>query len=32
MVIGKPNYTKGGTQAKGIWKQGPEANFWSQEG
>ena len=23
---------KGETQAKGIWKQGPEANIWAQKG
>ena len=22
------SYIKGGTQAKGIWKQDPEANIW----
>ena len=26
------SYIKGGTQAKGIWKQDPEANIWAQEG
>ena len=26
------SYIKGGTQAKGIWKQDPEANIWTQEG
>ena len=26
------SYIKGGIQAKGIWKQDPEANFWAQEG
>ena len=25
-------YIKGGIQAKGIWKQDPEANIWAQEG
>ena len=25
------SYIKGGMQAKGIWKQGPEANIWAQE-
>ena len=25
------SYIKGGTQAKGILKQDPEANVWSQE-
>ena len=24
-------YIKGGIQAKGIWKQDPEANIWAQE-
>ena len=26
------SYIKGGIQAKGIWKQDPEANIWAQEG
>ena len=26
------SYIKGGMQAKGIWKQVPEANIWVQEG
>ena len=26
------SYIKGGMQAKGIWKQDPEANIWTQEG
>ena len=26
------SYIKGGMQAKGIWKQDPEANIWAQEG
>ena len=26
------SYIKGGTQAKGIWKQDPEANIWSPRG
>ena len=26
------SYIKGGIQAKGIWKQDPEANIWIQEG
>ena len=26
------SYIKGGSQAKGIWKQDPEANIWAQEG
>ena len=26
------SYIKGGMQAKGIWKQEPEANIWAQEG
>ena len=26
------SYIKGGIQAKGIWKQNPEANIWAQEG
>ena len=26
------SYIKEGMQAKGIWKQDPEANIWSQEG
>ena len=26
------NYIKWGMQAKGIWKQDPEANIWTQEG
>ena len=26
------SYIKGGFQAKGIWKQDPEANIWAQEG
>jgi hypothetical protein len=25
------SYIKGGIQAKGIWKQDPEANIWAQE-
>ena len=25
------SYIKGGMQAKGIWKQDPEANIWVQE-
>ena len=25
------SYVKGGIQAKGIWKQDPEANIWAQE-
>ena len=25
------SYIKEGTQAKGIWKQDPEANIWAQE-
>ena len=25
-------YIKGGIQAKGIWKQDPEANVWAREG
>ena len=25
------SYIKGGMQAKGIWKQDPEANIWAQE-
>ena len=24
------SYIKGGMQAKGIWKQDPEANIWAQ--
>ena len=27
-IVGLP---KGGMQAKGIWKQDPEANIWTQE-
>ena len=26
------SYIKGRMQAKGIWKQDPEANIWAQEG
>ena len=26
------SYIKGGTQAKGIWREGPEANILAQEG
>ena len=26
------SYIKGGIQAKGIWKQNPEVNIWTQEG
>ena len=26
------SYIKGGSQAKGIWKQDPEANIWVQGG
>ena len=26
------SYIKGGMQAKGIWKQDPDANIWVQEG
>ena len=26
------SYIKGGMQAKGVWKQEPEANIWAQEG
>ena len=25
------SYIKGGIQAKGIWKQDPEANIWAKE-
>jgi len=25
------SYINGGMQAKGIWKQDPEANIWAQE-
>ena len=28
----KQQFDKGGMQAKGIWKQDPEANIWAQEG
>ena len=30
MVVKNGLYIKGGTQAKGIWKQDPEANIWTQ--
>ena len=30
--FGVPKKFKGGIQAKGIWKQDPEANIWAQEG
>ena len=26
------SYIKGGSQAKGIWKQDPDVNIWAQEG
>ena len=26
------SYIKGGTQAKGTWKQDPEENIWAQYG
>ena len=26
------SYIKGGTKAKGFWKQDPDVNTWSQEG
>ena len=29
-VYGIVSCTKGATQAKGIWKQDPEANIWAQ--
>ena len=32
MVVKMVSYIKGGMQAKGIWKQDPEANIWAQEG
>ena len=30
--VGMVSYIKGGTQAKGIWKQNPEESIWTQEG
>ena len=30
-LLASVSYIKGGIQVKGIWKQDPEANIWSQE-
>ena len=31
-LLNMVSYIKGGTEAKGIWKQDPEASIWAQEG
>ena len=30
-IVNMVSYIKGGIQAKGIYKQDPEANIWAQE-